>query len=395
MTAPNKAKRITILGSTGSIGTQTLDIVRRFPDRFKVVALTACSNWELLARQSLEFRPKLAVITRPEYFSRLERALEGSGIEVAIGPQALTWAATLPEADIVVGALVGYSGLQPTIDALNEGKQVALANKETLVVAGEIIDGIVKCKGRPILPIDSEHSAIFQCLRGEERKSLRRILLTASGGPFRAFTHEQLEDVTVEQALSHPNWSMGAKVTIDSATMMNKGFEMMEARWLFDCTPKEIRVVVHPQSVVHSMVEFCDGSVKAQLGIPDMHLPIGYALSYPDRLDTPECVGPDFAKICSLTFESPDMEKFPLLRLAYEVADAGGTKPAVLNAANEVAVKAFLDKKLKFTGISRLVSETVEKVQTSDTVTLESIDEAHREATQMAQELLCRQDLKH
>ena len=392
MTASNspeeKVKRIAVLGSTGSIGTQTLDIVRRFPERFKVTALTACTNWELLASQALEFRPELAVISHAEYFSRLEMALKGSGIEVAVGEQALSLAATLPSTDIVVGALVGYSGFRPTIAALNEGKQVALANKETLVVAGEIINRIVKEKGHPILPVDSEHSAIFQCLRGEATKSMRKIILTASGGPFRTLSREKLGHVTVAQALSHPNWSMGAKVTIDSATMMNKGFEMMEARWLFDCRPERIDVVVHPQSVVHSMVEFCDGSVKAQLAVPDMHLPIGYALAYPDRLDLGDSPAPDFTSIGTLTFESPDFERFPLLRLAYDAAEAGGTAPTVLNAANEVAVQAFLDGKIKFTDISRLVADTMQKVPLSDPVTLESIEHTHGEATRMAKELL-------
>lgn len=379
---------IAILGSTGSIGTQTLDIVRRFPDRFKISALTAATNWELLASQALEFRPRLVVISRPEYFSRLEMALKGSGVEVATGQQALSIAATLPETDIVVGALVGYSGLRPTVDALNAGKQVALANKETLVVAGEIIAEIVKKKGHPILPIDSEHSAIFQCLRGENRASMRKIILTASGGPFRSLTAEQLEHVTLDQALAHPNWSMGAKVTIDSATMMNKGFEMMEAHWLFSCPTDRIEVVVHPQSVIHSMVEFCDGSVKAQLGIPDMHLPIGYALSYPERLEMPEIKGPDFAALQSLTFEKPDMERFPLLRLAYEAAKEGGTAPTILNAANEVAVKAFIDGKLTFAGISRVVMETMNNISVNSSLSLETIEEVNAEASRMARDLL-------
>lgn len=388
MTAPDNPLNITILGSTGSIGTQTLDIVRRFPSRFRVAALTAGSNWQLLAEQALEFRPKVAVIAHEEYYPRLEEALKGSGIQPAAGEEAICWAATLDETEMVVGALVGFSGFRPTIEALDKGKKLALANKETLVVAGEIIDAIVKRTGNEILPVDSEHSAIFQCLRGEERRSLRKILLTASGGPFRTFSKEQLETATLEQTLAHPNWSMGAKVTVDSATMINKGFEMIEARWLFGCNPSDIQVLVHPQSIIHSMVEFCDGSVKAQLAIPDMRLPIGYALSYPYRLPMPEMKAPDFADIATLTFEQPDTDRFPLLALAYRAIETGGTATTILNAANEVAVKAFLQRKISFMGIPRLVEKTMSRVNPRMEVTLETIQSTHDEATAVAHELL-------
>ena len=388
MTTEKNKKNISIMGSTGSIGTQTLDIVRRFPERFRVVALTANSNWELLAKQALEFHAKVAVVADPKYYTRLEEALKGTDIQPLMGAQALEFAATLPETDIVVGALVGYSGLASNIAAIKAGKTLALANKETLVVAGEIISALVKENGKPILPVDSEHSAIFQCLAGEDRKRMRKIILTASGGPFRKCTPQELETVTVEQTLAHPNWNMGSKVTVDSATMMNKGFEMIEAKWLFDCTPRDIEVVVHPQSIIHSMVEFADGSVKAQLGVPDMRIPIGYALGYPERLDNPASEGPDFFKIGELTFEAPDTSRFPLLRTAYEVIEQGGTAPAVLNAANEVAVRAFLEGRLTFNGIYRLVDETLNKISTSENVTLESIRQAHNEATAFAENII-------
>lgn len=378
---------ISVMGSTGSIGTQTLDIVRRFPDRFHTVALTACSNWQLLAEQALEFRPEVAVIADPVYYSRLEEALKGSGIQPLCGEEALEYAATLPDTQVVVGALVGFSGLKSTIAALKAGKTMALANKETLVVGGEIINGLIENGAKPILPVDSEHSAIFQVLRGEDSSALRNIILTASGGPFRNTPLDELARVTVEQALAHPNWSMGAKVTIDSATMMNKGFEMMEARWLFNCPPEKIKILVHPQSVIHSMVEFRDGSVKAQLAIPDMHLPIGYALSFPERLPMPEYKAPDFATMAGLTFQEPDMRKFPLLAIAYETIKKGGLYPTVLNAANEVAVKAFLDRKIPFTGIVTVVEKTLETVDCSASLSLDSIYDTHREATRVAYSL--------
>ena len=382
------------MGSTGSIGRQTLDVVARYPERFRINALTANCDWKLLADQALTFRPRLAVIADNRYYHSLKQALNGTSIEIATGEEGLLRAATLPESDIIVGALVGYSGLSSTIAALNAGKRVALANKETLVVAGEIIEKIIEKEGKHILPIDSEHSAVFQSLFGEESKSVSKIILTASGGPFRKTSRENLETVTVEQALQHPNWNMGPKVTIDSATMMNKGFEMIEARWLFGKLPKDIEVVVHPESVVHSLVEFIDGSVKAQLGLPDMRLPIEVALSYPHRLDLlakTEERRMNLTEIGKLTFEKPDMEKFPLLRLAYFAAEEGGLVPAIMNAANEIAVKAFIEKRISFTGISRLVIETVEKTAArykEETVTIESIAAAHSEGMEIARNFI-------
>lgn len=393
---PGGVRRISIMGCTGSIGRQTLDIISRYPDRFKAVALTAGSNWRQLAYLALEFRPDMVVIADEKYYPHLKEVLQDSGIKVLAGKEALKEAATLPEADIVVGALVGYSGLPSTVAALEAGKTVALANKETLVVGGQLIEKIVDRMGKRILPVDSEHSAIFQCLLGENPKDVEKIILTASGGPFRTLSGNELEAVTVEQALHHPNWEMGPKVTIDSATMMNKGFEMIEARWLFRMPPSKIKVVVHPESIVHSMVEFVDGSVKAQLALPDMRLPIEVALAYPGRIDLLkrlESDGLDLTKCGSLTFEEPDMERFPLLRLAYLAAQEGGLFPAVLNAANEIAVKAFLDRKIKFTEIFSIVAETLEAVAPRidhSEVSLPAIAEAHREGTEFALNLVAR-----
>lgn len=389
-------RHISILGSTGSIGTQTLDIVRAYPDRFKAVALTARRNWELLAAQAVEVDPELVVIGEEDGYRKLKEALKSTGIRVACGEEGFTEAATLEKADIVVGAMVGYSGLPHTIAALESGKTVALANKETLVVAGEIIEEIVGRMGKRILPVDSEHSAIFQCLQGEERRSVRRLILTASGGPFRTKSLEELESATVDEALNHPNWDMGVKVTIDSATMMNKGFEMIEAKWIFRTPPEAIEVVVHPESIVHSMVEFIDGSVKAQLGLPDMRTPIEVALAYPERLDMLrrlELNPLQIAEYGSLTFEKPDYKKFPLLQLAYDVAEGGGLLPAVMNAANEVAVAAFLDRKIKFGDISRVVAESVAKgagvpLTTEGAVSLENIKTVHEMGTDIANRLV-------
>lgn len=382
------------MGSTGSIGRQTLEVVAAYPDLFKVEALTACRNWQLLAEQALKFSPRCVVIADSQFLEPLRQALSGTDIEVLAGTEALDHAATLPESDMVVGALVGYSGLESTIAALEAGKQLALANKETLVVAGEIISEIARRKGIRILPVDSEHSAIFQCLLGENPDSVSKIILTASGGPFRTVPRDRLAEVTVSQALAHPNWDMGAKVTIDSATMMNKGFEMMEAMWLFSKRPADIEVAVHPESIVHSMVEFVDGSVKAQLGLPDMRLPIEVAIAYPCRLDlmrglsTPRL---NLTEAGRLTFEKPDLEKFPLLRLAYEVAEAGGLNPALLNAGNEVAVKAFLQQRIGFTDIYEVVSRTVtdgNAAVASLPVSLMSIEESHSLGTDIADKII-------
>ena len=356
----NSIKNIAVLGSTGSIGTQTLDIIESYPNLFKAIVLTANNNWEQLAEQALKFKPRVVVIKNEEYYATLKEALKGSEIEVECGERSLQEIPALEEIDIVVTALVGYSGLMPTITAIKHGKAIALANKETLVVAGELITDLAHKHGVKILPVDSEHSAIFQCLQGEDKKKMTKILLTASGGPFRNFSINQMKNVTVKQALQHPNWNMGAKVTIDSASMMNKGFEMIEARWLFDCKPENIEILVHPQSIVHSMVQFCDGSVKAQLGVPDMRIPIQYALTYPNRMPSNHLL--DWGKIHELTFEKPDMEKFPLLRLAFEAIEKGGNMPCVLNAANEIAVREFLKERLPFIKMPQLVEYTLEKV---------------------------------
>ena len=381
---------ISLMGSTGSIGRQTLDIVRRFPDKFKIEALTANKHWEELARQALEFRPRTVVIADSSFRDQLADALTDTGIEVLSGEEGLTAAAILPESDLVVAALVGYSGLPSTVAALEAGKTVALANKETLVVAGEIIEELVKRNGKRIIPVDSEHSAIFQCLWGENPASVSKLILTASGGPFRNFSKEQLQKVTVKQALSHPNWEMGAKVTIDSATMMNKGFEMIEARWLFGMSPSDIRIVVHPESIIHSMVEFVDGSVKAQMSQPDMHLPIAVALGFPNRLNLENHIL-NLSHIGKLTFEDPDLLKFPLLGLAYAAAEAGGIVPAIMNAANETAVAAFLNGEISFTDISSIVIATVNATKgnyKNMTVSLDSIAQAHTEGTEIAREYI-------
>ena len=383
----NNIKHIAILGSTGSIGTQTLDIVREHPECFRAEVLTAGRNWELLAAQAREFLPSRVVIASEEYLPQLRKALASLPIRVEAGAEAIAEAAAVPEVDTVVTAMVGYSGLIPTINAIRAGKTIALANKETLVVAGELITSLLKDSDSRIVPVDSEHSAIFQCLQGEDRNRMRKIILTASGGPFRTKTLEELEHVSVDDALKHPNWSMGAKVTIDSASMMNKGFEMIEARWLFDCQPENIEIVVHPQSIVHSMVEYIDGSVKAQLGTPDMHLPIRYALSYPDRLLSsrpPLHIGHYY----NLTFETPDMEKFPMLRYAFEAIREGGNAPCILNAANEIAVDAFLKRRLTFMGIPRLVHKVMEMMSRIQSPTLEQLVETNTEARALAASLL-------
>ncbi len=380
-------KNIGVLGSTGSIGTQTLDIIEEYPDKFRASVLTARRHWELLATQALKFRPDLVVIGDEAFYPQLRDALKGSGIEVAAGAEAIEAAAAHPTTDTVVTAMVGYSGLLPTISAIKAGKTIALSNKETLVVAGELITGLCKKYGVDIVPVDSEHSAIFQCLVGEKRDEMRKIILTASGGPFRKLSKDQLENVTPADALKHPNWDMGAKVTIDSASMMNKGFEMIEARWLFDCRPENIEVVVHPQSIVHSMVEYRDGSVKAQLGVPDMHTPIRYALSYPSRFATENCRMrlEDYA---TLTFERPDMEKFPLLSYAFDAIRKGGTMPCILNAANEVAVQAFLEKKIRFTDMPAIALKTMEKTPWSAETDLETLVATNKDARRIAEGLI-------
>ena len=383
----NKVKNIAILGSTGSIGTQTLDIIEEYPERFHASVLTARRQWELLARQARKFMPKRVVIADHSLYAPLKEALSDLPIDVAAGEKAIAEAATLNQVDIVVTAMVGYSGLIPTIEAIKAGKTIALANKETLVVAGEIITRMIKESPSEIIPVDSEHSAIFQCLVGEKTSQARKIILTARGGPFRNMSREQLENVTVADALKHPNWDMGAKVTIDSASMMNKGFEMIEARWLFGCPPDKIEVVVHPQSIVHSMVEFNDGSIKAQLGVPDMHLPIRYALGYPERLST-DAPGLTLSQYSNLTFQAPDYGKFPLLAYAFDAIKAGGNMPCLMNAANEKGVAAFLAGRIRFTDMPRIVSHVMENAPFISTPSLDDLIKSNSVALSMADEWL-------
>ena len=350
----DKIRNIAILGSTGSIGRQTLDVIAEYPRLFKAWMLVANSSADLLISQARLFRPKVVVIGNEEYYGYVKSELDDLPIEVLCGAQAIADVVTRPEIDTVVTAMVGYSGLAPTIKAIEAGKKIALANKETLVVAGDLITRLLAKSRSVMYPVDSEHGAFYQCLMGENHEDVAKLILTASGGPFRTWPKEQLEVATVDDALRHPNWSMGAKITIDSATMMNKGFEMLEAKWLFGVSHRDIEIVVHPQSIVHSMVEFVDGSVKAQLGLPDMHLPIRFALGLPGRLPTDQ-YRMSIGDYSHLTFEKPDFEKFPLLRVAYEAAERGGNVPCVVNAANEIAVAAFLERKIKFNDIYRII----------------------------------------
>lgn len=382
-----RRKEIAILGSTGSIGTQTLDIIAEYPERFSALVLTAHSRWQLLAEQARRFLPRRVVIADVQYLEPLRRALSDLPVEVFGGQTAVAEAASMEGSDMVVTAMVGYSGLIPTIAAIKARKTIALANKETLVVAGQLITSLAKEHGVSIIPVDSEHSAIFQCLVGEGTRHARKIILTASGGPFRETPRLELADKTAADALKHPNWNMGAKVTVDSASMMNKGFEMIEARWLFDCPPEKIEVVVHPQSIVHSMVEFEDGSIKAQLGVPDMHLPIRYALGYPERLNTHQ-PPLDLSQYSRLTFERPDLEKFPLLGYAFESIARGGTMPCILNAANEVAVAGFLKGEIKFGDIPVIVRGTLDSLEVTDDVDLDTLIAVNAKANDIARQIL-------
>lgn len=354
-------KKIAILGSTGSIGTQTLQVIEANPKRFRAEVLTANNNAALLIEQALKFKPDSVVIANEAKYVQVKEALQHEDIKVYAGPEAIAQVVTLANVDLVVAAMVGYSGLIPTIEAIKAGKNIALANKETLVVAGEYISRLVEKHKVAVLPVDSEHSAIFQCLAGERQSRVEKLILTASGGPFRGKDYHFLKNVTPEMALKHPNWTMGAKVTIDSASLMNKGFEMMEARWLFDVRPGQIEAVVHPQSIVHSMVQFSDGCIKAQLGVPDMRLPIQYSLTYPERVDS-DFGRVDFNTYSALTFELPDRKTFRNLDLAYHAMNRGGNVPCILNAANEVAVAAFLQGKCSFTGMSDLIEMVMAQV---------------------------------
>lgn len=354
-------KRLAILGSTGSIGQQALDVIRTFPDQFQAEVLTADTNVELLAAQAIEFLPNAVVIANEKYYPQLCSMLAKVPVKVFTGTSALVDVVAFDTVDMVLTAMVGFAGLKPTLSAIRNGKHVALANKETLVVAGDLVTRLAFQHQVNILPVDSEHSAIFQCLAGERLNKPRKLIITGSGGPFKGFTARQLESVTPEAALQHPTWKMGKKITIDSATLMNKGLEMIEAHWLFSMPPQQIEVLIHPQSVIHSMVEFADGSVKAQLGLPDMRLPIQYALSYPFRL---ESVAPrvDFSRLGQFSFQPPDTSVFRCLALAYEAIDRGGNMPCVLNAANEIAVQAFLNQQIGFTSIASIVEKCMSHI---------------------------------
>jgi 1-deoxy-D-xylulose-5-phosphate reductoisomerase len=353
-------KHVAILGSTGSIGTQTLEVIKAHPDQFAVEVLTAQNNADLLIQQAKEHLPNCVVIANETLYAKVKEALAPLDIKVYAGEKALTQVVEMGTVDVVLTALVGYAGLLPTMNAISHGKPIALANKETLVVAGELVTGLAKEKGVNIYPVDSEHSAIFQCLVGEFHNPIEKLILTASGGPFRGKDRHFLSTVTKEQALKHPNWDMGAKITIDSASLMNKGLEVIEAKWLFGVSADQIEVVVHPQSIIHSLVQFEDGSIKAQLGLPDMRIPIQFALSYPERYKS-EFPRFDFAAYPSLTFEKPDLETFRNLQLAYEALAKGGNAACILNAANEIAVDAFLKDQIGFLEMSDVIADTMAK----------------------------------
>lgn len=381
-----KKRQLAILGSTGSIGTQALEVVSEHSDLFEVYALTANNQVDLLINQARKYMPEVVVIANERKYPELKEALEDLPIKVWAGADAIAQMVQSEPIDMVLTAMVGYSGLRPTISAIKAGKAIALANKETLVVAGELIMKLAAEHKVPILPVDSEHSAIFQCLTDAYDNPIEKILLTASGGPFRRKTLEELATVTKAQALRHPNWTMGAKITIDSASMMNKGFEMIEAKWLFDVTPDQVQVVVHPQSVIHSMVQFEDGAVIAQLGIPDMKLPIAYAFSFPTRMRS---MAPrlDFNQYSTLTFEEPDMERFRNLAFAFEAARQGGNMPCILNAANEVVVAAFLQDRIGFLQMSDVIERTMRKASFIVNPSYEDYVATDTEARRLAAEL--------
>ena len=378
-------KQIAILGSTGSIGTQALQVIEEHPDLYEVYALTANNKVEKLIEQARKFQPEAVVIANEDKYQQLKDALADLPIKVYAGAEALCEIVESGPVNIVLTAMVGYAGLKPTMNAIMAGKTIALANKETLVVAGELITELAQQYRTPILPVDSEHSAIFQCL--EMNNPISKVILTASGGPFRTFSMEQLATVTKEQALKHPNWSMGAKITIDSASMMNKGFEVIEAKWLFGVKPEQIEVVVHPQSVIHSMVEYKDGAVKAQLGVPDMRLPIQYAFSYPKR-ESLSGERLDFMKCNTLTFEAPDTKRFRNLAFAYEAMNRGGNMACILNAANEVAVAAFLKDQISFLGMSDVIEKTMNKVSFISNPTYQDYVETDAIARRIAAEFV-------
>lgn len=380
-------KHIAILGSTGSIGTQALDVIQRHNDLFKLEVITAQRSSKLLIEQAKKFLPRHVVITEEEKYCEVCDALEGMPIEVYTGADALRQIVQLDSLDMVLTALVGYSGLLPTISAIEAGKHIALANKETLVVAGELITGLARTRKVDIYPVDSEHSAIFQCLAGEAHNPIEKIYLTASGGPFRGMNRDKLASVTKEQALKHPNWDMGSKITIDSASMMNKGLEAIEAKWLFGLPPEKIDIIVHPQSIIHSIVQFEDGSMKAQMGLPDMRLPIQYAMGYPHRLAA-EFPRFNFLDYPELTFEQPDKEVFRNLELAYEAMRKAGNMPCIMNAANEIAVEAFLKDKVSFLGMSDLIEDSMNHMDFIHHPTIEDYAMTDNETRKFANSLV-------
>ncbi len=379
-------KKIAILGSTGSVGTQALEVISTFKDSFEVEVLTAYNNVQLLIEQAEIFQPNAVVIANEDKFNILSEALKKTPVKVYAGADALEQIVQIESIDIVLAAMVGYSGLIPVINAIKAGKMIALANKETLVVAGEMITGLARERNVSIIPVDSEHSAIFQCLVGEP-DAVEKIYLTASGGPFRGKTRQSLQKVTKSEALQHPNWAMGAKITIDSATLMNKGLEAIEAHWLFNLHPDQIEVVIHPQSVLHSMVQFTDGSIKAQMGLPDMKLPILYALTYPDRIKS-DFTRFSFTDYPELNFEAPDTDSFPNLFLAYQAMKAGGIMPCVMNASNEIAVEAFLNDRIGFYDISLVIEKTMEKILNVRHPGLADYQNADKEARSFAESLI-------
>jgi len=380
-------KKLSILGSTGSIGRSTLSVVEKFPERFTVVALAAGSNVELLEKQVRQFRPLIVSVVSERSAADLKKRCSDLSVRIFSGVEGMIQVAAADEAEMTVSAIVGTAGLVPTMAAIRAGKDIALANKEVLVTAGELVIAECRARGVRILPVDSEHSAIFQCLLAGAGADVRKLVLTASGGPFHAFVKKDLANVTPAQALKHPNWSMGRKITIDSATLMNKGLEVIEARWLFDIAPGKIKVLVHPQSIVHSMVEYHDGAVVAQLGMPDMKGPIAYALSYPERLSD---VSPalDLAQVGTLTFGEPDLDRFPCLAYAYDALHAGGSMPAVLSAANEVAVKYFLEEKIGYADIARVIRTTMDAHTPSNIKTVEDALKADLWARQEAEKII-------
>ncbi len=380
-------KKIAIFGSTGSIGRQTLEVIRQHRNLFEITVLTAGHNADLLTEQAIEFLPAHVVIADDGRYAEVRDNLSHLPVEVHAGPTALSELAVLPGTDMMLAALVGFSGLKPTYDAISAGKNVALANKETLVVAGSIIMSQARAKGIAIYPVDSEHSAIFQCLEGEKKSSVEKLILTASGGPFRGMDPDRLAKVSCEDALRHPNWCMGNKVTIDSASLMNKGLEVIEARWLFDMPPESIDVVIHPQSIIHSMVQFLDGSIKAQMGLPDMRLPIQYALGYPDRLQS-SFPRYNFTDCNQLTFEKPDLKAFRNLSISYAALEKGGNMPCIMNAANEVVVEAFLQNRISFLSMPDVIEQTLSRISHIPTPSLDDLCNSDVEAREIAREIV-------